>query len=191
LQSRDFDVAISHQMKVDHGTTIPLLKLTGALARYDVLPIFVNCAAAPLPRFARVRALGEAIGRLAFTPVRGMVRGFMDLVFCHNGRYYIADWKSNHLGGRLEDYGGERLAAEMDRRLYQLQYLLYTVALHNFLAARLPGYDYASYFGGVYYLFLRGIDQAAGPSHGIFRDRPPQGLIEELSAALVEFGART
>ena len=62
LQSRDFDVAISHQMRVDHGITIPLLKLTGALARYDVLPIFVNCAADPRPTFRRVRGFGEAIG---------------------------------------------------------------------------------------------------------------------------------
>jgi 2,3-dihydroxyphenylpropionate 1,2-dioxygenase len=62
LQSRDFDVAISHQMKVDHGITIPLLKLTGALARYDVLPVFVNCAADPRPSFRRVRAFGEAVG---------------------------------------------------------------------------------------------------------------------------------
>ena len=62
LQSRDFDVAISHQMKVDHGITIPLLKLTGALTRYDVLPIFVNCAADPRPSFRRVRRFGEAIG---------------------------------------------------------------------------------------------------------------------------------
>jgi 2,3-dihydroxyphenylpropionate 1,2-dioxygenase len=62
LQSRDFDVAISHRMKVDHGITIPLLKLTGALARYDVLPIFVNCAADPRPSFRRVRRFGEAVG---------------------------------------------------------------------------------------------------------------------------------
>ncbi len=62
LQSRDFDVAISHQMKVDHGITIPLYKLTGALARYDVLPIFVNCAADPRPSFRRVRRFGEAVG---------------------------------------------------------------------------------------------------------------------------------
>jgi 2,3-dihydroxyphenylpropionate 1,2-dioxygenase len=62
LQSRDFDVAISHQMKVDHGMTIPLYQLTGALARYDVLPVFVNCAADPRPSFRRVRAFGQAIG---------------------------------------------------------------------------------------------------------------------------------
>ena len=62
LQSRDFDVAISHQMKVDHGITIPLFKLTGALARYNVLPVFINCAADPRPSFRRVRAFGEAVG---------------------------------------------------------------------------------------------------------------------------------
>lgn len=62
LQSRDFDVALSHQMKVDHGITIPLYQLTGALNRYDVLPIFINCAADPRPSFRRVRAFGDALG---------------------------------------------------------------------------------------------------------------------------------
>ncbi len=62
LQSRDFDLALSHDMKVDHGITIPLYKLTGALNRYNVLPVFINCAADPRPSFRRVRALGEAIG---------------------------------------------------------------------------------------------------------------------------------
>jgi 2,3-dihydroxyphenylpropionate 1,2-dioxygenase len=62
LQSRDFDVALSHAMKVDHGITIPLHKLTGSLARYDVLPVFINCAADPRPSFRRVRAFGSAIG---------------------------------------------------------------------------------------------------------------------------------
>jgi len=62
LHSRDIDVALSHAMKVDHGITIPLLKLTGSLSRYDVLPVFINCAADPRPSFRRVRAFGEAIG---------------------------------------------------------------------------------------------------------------------------------
>jgi 2,3-dihydroxyphenylpropionate 1,2-dioxygenase len=62
LQSRDFDVALSHAMKVDHGITIPLFKLTGALARYNVLPVFINCAADPRPSFRRVRGFGAAIG---------------------------------------------------------------------------------------------------------------------------------
>lgn len=71
LQSRDFDLALSHDMKVDHGITIPLYKLTGALNRYNVLPVFINCAADPRPSFRRVRAFGEAIGEfLAGTNMR-------------------------------------------------------------------------------------------------------------------------
>jgi 2,3-dihydroxyphenylpropionate 1,2-dioxygenase len=62
LHGRDFDVALSHEMKVDHGITIPLYKLTGALNRYNVLPIFINCAADPRPSFKRVRNFGAAIG---------------------------------------------------------------------------------------------------------------------------------
>jgi 2,3-dihydroxyphenylpropionate 1,2-dioxygenase len=63
LRAADIDVALSHRMRVDHGVTIPLLKLTGALDRYPVLPVVINCAAAPRPAFARVRRLGEALGR--------------------------------------------------------------------------------------------------------------------------------
>lgn len=62
LHSRDIDVALSHEMRVDHGMTIPLYKLTGALARYNVLPVFINCAADPRPSFKRVRTFGAAIG---------------------------------------------------------------------------------------------------------------------------------
>jgi 2,3-dihydroxyphenylpropionate 1,2-dioxygenase len=62
MQAHDYDVALSHAMKVDHGITIPLYKLTGALARYSVLPVFINCAADPRPSFRRVRGFGAALG---------------------------------------------------------------------------------------------------------------------------------
>jgi 2,3-dihydroxyphenylpropionate 1,2-dioxygenase len=67
VRAADIDVALSHRMKVDHGLTIPLYKLTGALNRYPVLPVVINCAAAPRPSFARVRRLGEAVGRYLAT----------------------------------------------------------------------------------------------------------------------------
>jgi 2,3-dihydroxyphenylpropionate 1,2-dioxygenase len=67
LHQHDFDVAVSYDMKIDHGATIPLVQLTGALARYDVLPIFVNCAADPRPSFRRVRSLGAEVGRFLST----------------------------------------------------------------------------------------------------------------------------
>lgn len=72
LHRHDFDVALSHEMKVDHGMTIPLYKLTGALNRYPVLPIFINCAADPRPSFKRVRHFGTAIGEFFAETGKGM-----------------------------------------------------------------------------------------------------------------------
>ncbi|MCK5913977.1 MAG: exodeoxyribonuclease V subunit beta, partial [Desulfuromusa sp.] len=103
--------------------------------------------------------LGET---LQFKPVRGAVRGFIDMVFEHDGRYYLLDWKSNHLGYRVEDYGELALSRAMEDNLYPLQYLLYTVALNQYLLLRVKDYDYETHFGGVFYLFLRGMDGAHG-----------------------------
>ena len=120
--------------------------------------------------------------RLSFAPVEGMLRGFMDLVVEQGGRYYILDWKSNHLGNRVADYDLTGMRREMEHSLYPLQYLLYTVALDNYLRLRIPGYDYEKHFGGIFYLFLRGVD---GTGNGVFADRPPRHFIEELSEALL------
>jgi len=130
-------------------------------------------------------AVGQA---LRFRPAEGMVRGFMDMVFEHGGRFYLVDWKSNHLGGRFEDYGREVLRAEMERKLYPLQYLLYTVALNRYLALRVRDYDYRTRFGGVLYVFLRGVSRQLGEESGIFRDTPPVELIDELTACLIRTG---
>jgi 2,3-dihydroxyphenylpropionate 1,2-dioxygenase len=76
LQENGFDPAISHAMRVDHGLTFPLIQLTGGLDRYDVLPIFVNCAGFPRPPFQRVRAFGAEVGRfLAGTGKRVAITG--------------------------------------------------------------------------------------------------------------------
>jgi len=129
----------------------------------------------------------EAIfSALRFTPVKGMVRGFVDLVCEHGGRYYLIDWKSNHLGNTPEDYAPARLRDAMERNLYHLQYLLYAVALHRHLATRLPGYDYDTHFGGVFYLFLRGIDAARGAETGVFADRPPRQVVEGLARVWID-----
>jgi exodeoxyribonuclease V beta subunit len=130
----------------------------------------------------------DAFTQLSFAQVKGMVRGFIDMVFEQDGRYYIVDWKSNHLGDRVEEYGPLQLRNEMERNLYQLQYLLYTVALDRYLAQRLPEYDYASNFGGVYYIFLRGIDARHGAEYGIYYDCPPQEAIADLATVLMAAG---
>ncbi|MBI9075008.1 MAG: exodeoxyribonuclease V subunit beta [Desulfatibacillum sp.] len=124
-------------------------------------------------------------GRLFFSPVKGFIRGFMDMVFCFEGRYYIVDWKSNHLGNQVEDYGQESLARAMMHHKYDLQYLLYTLALDLHLKQRLKGYTYERDFGGVFYIFLRGVDKRKGPEYGIFHDCPSRETIQHLKSNLL------
>ena len=109
-----------------------------------------------------------------------MVTGIIDLVFEHEGRFYIADYKSNFLGGQFVDYERPGLEQAVYERRYDLQYLLYTLALHRYLCQRLRGYDYARHFGGVYYLFLRGMRPESGPACGVYFHRPDPALVETL-----------
>jgi len=113
-----------------------------------------------------------------------MLKGFIDLVFEFQGRFYLVDWKSNLLGSRIEDYSAAALAAEIRRRHYYFQYQLYTIALDRYLQLRVPGYRYEQHFGGVYYLFLRGIDPAR-PQFGIHRDRLSEPLLRALGCLLI------
>ncbi|MDD2851435.1 MAG: exodeoxyribonuclease V subunit beta [Desulfuromonadaceae bacterium] len=131
--------------------------------------------------------LARMAERLNFQRVKGMLLGFVDLVFCHGGRYYIVDWKSNHLGSQSEQYNSDSLAREMERKLYPLQYLLYTVAVNRHLERRISDYRYETHFGGVFYLFLRGIDNAH-PGNGIYYDKPDAALIQGLTQCLINVG---
>jgi len=112
--------------------------------------------------------------------VNGMLKGFIDLAFCHQERYYVLDYKSNHLGRDQSAYNTEALKnAILDHR-YDLQYVLYVLALHRQLKARLRCYTYEDHMGGGIYLFLRGL-RAEG--NGAFVDRPPWPLIDHLDNA--------
>ena len=124
-------------------------------------------------------APGQARPRLSAQRLHGMLRGFIDLVFEHEDRFWIVDYKSNHLGSRPGAYGDDALRAEVLHHRYDLQYVLYTLALHRLLAARLPDYDYDRHFGGVRYLFLRALPDGTG----IHRARPDRALVEGLEAA--------
>ena len=115
---------------------------------------------------------------LQFEQIQGMVRGSIDLVFRHNGKYYLVDYKSNFLGSSLTDYNQEALKKEMLHSHYDWQYLIYTLALHRYLQSVVSDYDYARDFGGVFYLFLRGMN--GEPQSGVFYDRPSVELITEL-----------
>ena len=116
---------------------------------------------------------------LNFRQVQGMLKGFIDLVFRHEGRYYLLDYKSNWLGENSEAYTQQAMASAMQMHRYDLQYQLYTLALHRYLRHRIADYRYEEHFGGVIYLFLRGVD-AADPRSGIFSTRPHAALIEKM-----------
>ena len=115
---------------------------------------------------------------LQFDDIQGMVRGTMDLVFSHQDKYYLLDYKSNFLGETLKDYDQAALKKAMLEHHYDWQYLLYVVALHRYLKTRLPHYDYNRDFGGVVYAFLRGMN--GSPQSGIFFDKPDWQLIQQL-----------
>jgi hypothetical protein len=104
-----------------------------------------------------LQAQGYPVPRLAFAPLSGYLKGFIDLVFCHDDRFYVLDWKSNHLGIPAADYGEQPMATAMAEHGYHLQYLLYCVALHRYLRSRIADYAYDRHFGGVLYLFVRGV----------------------------------
>jgi exodeoxyribonuclease V beta subunit len=126
----------------------------------------------------------ERIGTFTFAPAHGYMKGFIDLVFQADGRFYLADYKSNWLGASLEAYRRSDLDQVMAREAYYLQSLIYCVALHRYLEARIPGYDYDTHFGGVRYLFLRGMRPESGLASGVYADRPARGLIRALDGYL-------
>jgi DNA helicase/exodeoxyribonuclease V, beta subunit (EC 3.1.11.5) len=118
---------------------------------------------------------------LDFRQVSGMLKGFIDLVFRHDGRYYLLDYKSNWLGESAEAYTQQAMAQAMQSHRYDLQYQLYSLALHRYLRHRLADYDYDQHFGGVIYLFLRGVE-GDDSSQGVFTTRPERALIDGLDA---------
>ncbi|HFK4065407.1 TPA: exodeoxyribonuclease V subunit beta [Kluyvera ascorbata] len=129
----------------------------------------------------RYDPLSAGCPELDFRQVRGMLKGFIDLVFRHDGRYYLLDYKSNWLGESGEAYTQEAMAEAMRSHRYDLQYQLYSLALHRYLRHRIADYDYERHFGGVIYLFLRGVDGEAG-QQGIFATRPDPALIMAMDA---------
>ena len=117
----------------------------------------------------------------SFNDISGFLKGFIDLVFEHDGKYYIADYKSNYLGPTPEHYDIAHCKTAMYEHHYHLQYLIYTLALHRYLKLRIPDYDYDRHFGGVYYLFLRGMYADDDQQKGIYFHRPDAAVLQELN----------
>lgn len=133
---------------------------------------------------ALLHAHGLLLDRHAFGSrqrLEGLMTGKIDLVYGHEGRFHVLDYKSN----RLPAYEAPGLQAAMDDSEYTLQALLYALALHRWLRFRLgTAYDYGTHCGGIRYLFCRGLDAADATSPGVHAWQPPRALIDALDALL-------
>ena len=127
----------------------------------------------------------DAVQNLNFEQVEGYLKGFIDLVFEHEGKYYVVDYKSNS----LPDYTAASMYQAMAEAHYYLQYLLYSVALHRYLKKRIHDYSWESHIGGAYYLFIRGMvssSETEANENGVFFDKPSLELIEALDDLFAE-----
>jgi exodeoxyribonuclease V beta subunit len=124
----------------------------------------------------------RAAASLRDRDMQGFMIGTIDLLLRHDGRYYIIDYKSNTLGVSADRYDPALLPGVLAKEHYYLQYLLYTIAVHRYLRTRIPEYAYDTHFGGVLYLFLRGM--MPGTQNGVFFHRPSADLIDALESRL-------
>jgi uncharacterized protein YjbI with pentapeptide repeats len=116
------------------------------------------------------------------------LKGFIDLLVEHKGKYYILDYKSDHLGDAIESYGAESLHSHMQNNGYIMQYYFYSLALYLYLRERLDDFDFDKAFGGVCYLFLRGI--STDGSSGVYTDRPDSDRIAHFAKMIQEIEKR-
>jgi exodeoxyribonuclease V beta subunit len=125
---------------------------------------------------------GVARPALPQRELHGMLMGFADLVFEHAGRYWVLDYKSNHLGPHDASYTAAALHAAMGTHRYDVQAAIYLLALHRLLRARLgAAYQPEKQLGGALYFFLRGIH---GPARGCVWVPAAPALLDGLDTLL-------
>jgi exodeoxyribonuclease V beta subunit len=156
-----------------------------AINAFDLARVFREHPSEALPR-----RYADAVSRLGFVPLTGFLRGFIDLVFRRGERFYLVDYKANHLGATVADFARDKLGDAMIRGQYFLQYHLYALALHRYLGRRLPGYTFDRHFGGVFYLFIKGMSPENGTA-GVFFEKPPEERLLALGGLLERHAVRS
>ncbi|TWH64616.1 DNA helicase/exodeoxyribonuclease V beta subunit [Azomonas agilis] len=132
------------------------------------------------PAMGLPEPLRQAAAHLKFDSLQGFLKGFIDLTFEYQGRWYILDYKSNWLGPDSSYYHPDQLLQALASEHYYLQYLIYLVALRRFLRVRLPDFSNED-LGGAYYLFLRGMPEA-----GVYFARPTDALLDALDQLFMQ-----
>ncbi|AWH90350.1 exodeoxyribonuclease V subunit beta [Buchnera aphidicola (Melanaphis sacchari)] len=121
--------------------------------------------------------ISASASQVSFNPLQGILKGVIDLIFIVDKKYYILDYKSNYLGENNESYSSKNIKKEIIKNRYDLQYQFYTVAINTYLSKKINEYHYKTHFGGVFYIFLRGIKN----KNSIFYTYPNYLLIKKLT----------
>ncbi|QJC33867.1 exodeoxyribonuclease V subunit beta [Enterobacteriaceae endosymbiont of Donacia provostii] len=109
----------------------------------------------------------------------GFLSGIIDLIFIWKKKFYILDYKSSWLGKTCKDYKIKNIEKDIYLNYYNIQYQFYTLALHKYLKYRIKNYDYDKHFGGIIYLYIRGINLKN--NNGIWEIKPTSQLINKLN----------
>jgi len=145
------------------------------------MPFYLAMDLADTARINEILQESPAFQPLYPKTMEGYLTGFIDLVCEYQERYYVMDYKTNFLA----DYEPDSMTRAMREHNYGLQYWIYTLVLHRYLQTRLADYDYRTHFGGIRYLFVRGMQPEQAMS-GIFQDHPDPQRLEALAAVLGE-----
>ncbi|MCL5042363.1 MAG: exodeoxyribonuclease V subunit beta [Gammaproteobacteria bacterium] len=170
---------LQHAWSLD-GAPFSLAQLQPGQYQSEMQFLFAahNVKAATIDALVRAETLDDgAYPQLGADQLNGLFKGYIDLVFEHQGRYWVVDYKSNWLGPDASSYSQAAMTQSVQAHRYDLQYVFYVLALHRQLKARLAGYDYDQHVGGAVYWFLRGVD---APEGGLWQARPSRALIETL-----------
>lgn len=116
---------------------------------------------------------------------KGFMKGSLDLVAKfttkQGDKFFMIDYKSNYLGDSFGDYTQDSILKSIFEARYDVQILFYSLALYRFLKCTLHDFLYEKDFGGVMYLYLRGMNSNNTVSPGQFYVRPSEELIKRLS----------
>ncbi|MDA1161893.1 MAG: exodeoxyribonuclease V subunit beta [Planctomycetota bacterium] len=163
------------------ATELPFLLRLGGAAEFSTQKVADAFASATDPL---LKDYARRVRAMSVFGLQGFLAGFVDLVFESNGKWFVADYKTNFLGPAFSDYSRERLDAAMFEHDYLLQASLYSVAVCRLLEQRLLEFDLARDFGGVVYLFLRGFPTDGPPQVGVWHHCPEAAFVKALSDAL-------
>jgi len=171
------------QAPISGGTTLAGLRFQSRVREFE-FHLSLADERVDGPRILnRLRQAGIIVPELPMAQAVRYLKGFADLVYEHDGRFYVADYKSNYLGDQLSDYHQQAMVISMNESGYWLQACIYLVALHRYLKSRKADYQIEQHLGGACYLYLRGM-QADSHLTGVVHWMPSPELILDMDAIL-------